>query len=237
VIAPVVRVVEPRVHLLSGRLAPGSLGLELTTALAVAGVGAYVFVLYTSIVTGGTRSVTGADRELLNLATDLRSTTAADILTVVTDLGSFTVVAALVLAVGAVLVVRRRFAALAGLIVGTVLIVFAIDIAKEAVDRARPSNSLQSTRGSSFPSGHAAYSTIWVGAALVIARSMPGRVRDAALVGIALVVAVAIGLSRVYLRVHYWSDVAAGWALGAAILGTVGAVALVVAHLRNNQPA
>ena len=71
----------------------------------------------------------------------------------------------------------------------------------------------------------------------MIARTVPGLVRDAALVGTALLVAVAIGLSRVYLRVHYWSDVAAGWALGAAILGTVGAVALVVAHLRNNQHA
>ncbi|HZI92468.1 MAG TPA: phosphatase PAP2 family protein, partial [Thermoleophilaceae bacterium] len=47
--------------------------------------------------------------------------------------------------------------------------------------------------------------------------------------------AVSIGLSRVYLRVHYWSDVAAGWGLGAAILGGVGAIALVVAHVRQNE--
>ena len=201
-------------------------------------MGAYVFVLYTSIVTGDARSVTGADRELLNLATDLRSTTAADILAVVTDLGSFAVVAALVLAVGAVLVVRRRFAALAGADRG--------HGAHRLRRRHRQGGGgpgpvrpdpLQPTQGSSFPSGHAAYSTIWVAVALVLARSMPGLVRDAALVGVALVVAVAIGLSRVYLRVHYWSDVAAGWALGAAILGTVGAVVLVVAHLRNNQHA
>jgi len=37
--------------------------------------------------------------------------------------------------------------------------------------------------------------------------------------------------------VHYWSDVAAGWGMGAAILGTVGAIALIVAHVRHNQEA
>ena len=141
-------------------------------------------------------------------------------------------------AVGLVLVARGRFVALGALIVGSLLIVFAVDIAKAAIDRPRPSNPLQATQGSSFPSGHAAYSTIWVGVALVIARvAMPGLGRDAALVGVALLVAAAIGLSRVYLRAHYWSDVAAGWALGAAILGAVGTIALIVAHLRQNQAA
>jgi len=211
--------------------------LELTTVVAVAGVGAYVFALYTSIVSGDTASVTGGDRELLDLATDLRGDTATDAVGLITDLGSFTFVAALVLAAAMVLTARSRFGALGALIVGSLLTVFAVDIAKDAVDRPRPSNPLQSAQGSSFPSGHAAYSTIWVGVALVIARVMPGLVRDAVLVGLAVLVAVAIGLSRVYLRVHYWSDVAAGWGMGAAILGFVGAIALVVARVRHNQDA
>jgi len=234
-IAPVVAILRPRLYLLSDRVTPGGLGLELTTVAAIAGVGAYVFTLYTSIVTGDTGSVTAGDRELLNLATDLRSDTAADVAEVVTSLGSFTFVAALVFAVGIVLIARARFVALGGLIVGSLLILFAVDIAKDAVDRPRPSNPLIPTRGSSFPSGHAAYSTIWVGVALVIARAAPGLARDAALVGVAVLVAVAIGLSRVYLRVHYWSDVAAGWGLGAAILGGVATTALVVAHVRQNE--
>jgi len=236
-IAPVVGVLRPRLHLLSDRLTPGELGLEFSTVVAVGGVGAFVFALYTSIVSGETASVTGGDRELLDLATDLRSDTVTGIVELITSLGSFTFVAALVLVAGIVLIARSRFAALGALIVGSLLIVFAVDIAKDAVDRPRPSTPLQSTQGSSFPSGHAAYSTIWVGVALVIARVVPGLARDAILVGVAVLVAVAIGLSRVYLRVHYWSDVAAGWGMGAAILGTVGAIALIVAHVRHNQEA
>ena len=52
------------------------------------------------------------------------------------------------------------------------------------------------------------------------------------LVGAAL--AIAIGFSRVYLRVHYLSDVGGGWALGLAAYSLCGAVALVVDYLRQN---
>jgi len=50
----------------------------------------------------------------------------------------------------------------------------------------------------------------------------------AALVGTALVLAVGIGLSRIYLRVHHLSDVLAGWGLGAAIFALCGMIAVIV---------
>ena len=55
-----------------------------------------------------------------------------------------------------------------------------------------------------------------------------------------LALAVAIGLSRVYLRVHYLSDVGGGWAVGLAVFSLCGAVALVrslsAQQLRHAQP-
>jgi hypothetical protein len=50
----------------------------------------------------------------------------------------------------------------------------------------------------------------------------------------ATALAVAIGASRVYLQVHWGSDVAGGWGLGAAIFGIVGAAGLIVGYIRNN---
>ena len=45
----------------------------------------------------------------------------------------------------------------------------------------------------------------------------------------AIVLAAAIGLSRVYLRVHYLSDVLGGWGLAAALFSVCGCAALLVA--------
>ena len=236
VLRPLWRLAGPRLRFLRERLTPGDLGLELTSAVVAAGIGLYVFLLYASLLSGG-RELTPADGELRDLADDLRSGTAVDIVKIVTDLGSFTTVAALVFGAGVVLLARRETAELVALVVASLLIYAAVQAAKAGVDRPRPSLPLEDTRGSSFPSGHAAYSTIWIAVALALGRTMPGLARDVLLVGAALAVAVAVGLSRIYLRVHYWSDVAGGWALGAAVLGGVATISLIVFHIRKNEPA
>ncbi len=53
----------------------------------------------------------------------------------------------------------------------------------------------------------------------------------------AIVLAAALGLSRVYLRAHFVSDVAGGWGLAAAIFALCGIVALVARRLRQNGAA
>ena len=233
---PLTRWAAPRLRFLAERFTPGrGLGLELTSAVAVGGIGAYVFTLYATVVTSD-RSVTPGDRWLLDLGDDLRDPTAVDVVKVLTDLGSFTTVATLVFAVGILLAVRRHYTELAALIAGSLLLFLAVNLAKQGIDRPRPAMPLDGARGSSYPSGHAAYGTVWVAVAVVLARVVPGAGRDVILLAGALVIALVVGLSRVYLRVHYWSDVAGGWALGAAIFGACAALALLVAHIRNNEP-
>jgi membrane-associated phospholipid phosphatase len=88
-------------------------------------------------------------------------------------------------------------------------------ILKELVDRLRPPlgmsdlNALVSLPSSaSFPSGHAATS---FAAAVALSVLVP-RLRVPA-----LILAALVAISRVYLGVHFWVDVLAGAALGAAI--------------------
>ena len=235
VIGPAWRLAAPRVRFLGERLTPGELGLDLTSALMAAGVGLYVFSLYADLIAEG-RGIP-ADGRLLDFADDLRTDTLVDVVKVVTDLGSFATVAVLVFGAGLVLLARRRVAEFATLMTGAVLVYLAVQAAKAGVDRPRPPMPLVDTRGSSYPSGHAAYSTVWVATALVMSRALPGFGSRALVVGLALAVTVAVGLSRVFLRVHYWSDVAGGWALGAALFGAVVTIALVIEHIRNNDPA
>jgi membrane-associated phospholipid phosphatase len=50
-----------------------------------------------------------------------------------------------------------------------------------------------------------------------------------------MALAAAVGLSRIYLRVHYWSDVAGGWGLGVGIFGLLAAIGMLVHHMRHND--
>lgn len=231
---PVMRAAGPPLHFVRERLVPGRFGLELIPALAVAGVGLYVFVVYAVIVVEPGRA-TPADRELLDLGDGLRSDAAVEVVKVVTGLGSFATVATLVIGVSLLLAARRRFAELATLMTAAVLVYVAVQLAKSGIDRPRPAAPLVEAEGQSYPSGHAAYSVLWVGAAVMLARVLPGIARDTLLIALAVAVAVAVGASRVYLRVHYPSDVAGGWGLAAGLLALCAAVALAVAHIRQNE--
>ena len=92
---------------------------------------------------------------------------------------------------------------------------------KRWIERARPDvlDPLVLEHGFSFPSGHSMLgATAWGILAVVIARSdLPVALKR---VGVATCVALValIGLSRVYLGVHYPSDVLAGWTAGAVIV-------------------
>ena len=80
---------------------------------------------------------------------------------------------------------------------------------KLAFDAPRPMmlGSIVETTGTSFPSGHAAGAMALYGALAMMTRS---RLLVLACIGMML----ATGLSRVWLGVHWPSDVVAGWAVG-----------------------
>ena len=100
----------------------------------------------------------------------------------------------------------------------------------------RPSGGLVDVAGFSYPSGHASHSIVYVWIAVTAAiRLRPGMRRGTALIVAAFLLAVLIGLSRVYLGVHYLSDVSGGWAFGVAVFALLSAIVVVVVHLRQNE--
>jgi membrane protein DedA with SNARE-associated domain/membrane-associated phospholipid phosphatase len=231
VLRPVVRAVAPHVRFLWNRVTPGELGLELTTAVAVAGVGIFVYVLYL-VVLSDNLGPTPLDTELLDLADRTRMQVGVDVAKVISWLGALPTVAALVAVTAVWLAVRRRTAEVVVLLAGLGLIYAAVHIAKAAVDRPRPAGPLVETSLSSYPSGHAAYATAWIAVAVLLRRRL--GLASAALVAGGIVIAAAVGLSRVYLRAHYWSDVAGGWGIGVGIFGLLTATQLIVDYIRHN---
>lgn len=129
----------------------------------------------------------------------------------------------LALAAGALRRPRRGLSVVVG-VLGAVIIQY---VDKAIVDRPRPPvHELEHVSGTSFPSGHATEATAFVVvlavAALAGARSGPARF---AAVAAAAVIAGGVALSRVYLGVHYPTDVVAGMLLGGA-WGTIAGVVL-----------
>jgi undecaprenyl-diphosphatase len=111
---------------------------------------------------------------------------------------------------------RREALAVALSLAGAMLISYLV---KGLVGRPRPPvEHLQAVTGSSFPSGHATQAgAFWTSLVLVARVRLPaGRARSAsaALAALAALVILVVAWSRVYLGVHYPSDVLAGVLLG-----------------------
>lgn len=105
------------------------------------------------------------------------------------------------------------------------------DIVKPAVGRARPTAALQvggPDIGNAFPSGHATQTISFYGMlAVVLIASYAPRRRWPFAIGAALV-ALVVGASRLYLGVHWLTDVLGGYALGLAWLSLVMITSLLL---------
>lgn len=157
-----------------------------------------------------------------------------------TALGGVTVLTLVTVLAIAFLLLRHRWrqallAALAtggGSLLGTLL--------KSLFARPRPEvvPHLVEVTSLSFPSGHAMNSAIvYLTLAVLIARSFEeGRLR-AFVISVAALLVLTIGVTRIYLGVHYPSDVLAGWAVGAAWALLMGLVSNILQRRRKiEQP-
>lgn len=90
---------------------------------------------------------------------------------------------------------------------------------KFSVDRPRPDlvSHLVNETSLSFPSGHAMLSAVtYLTLGSLAARFLPDRQTKAFMLGLAVLITLLVGTSRVYLGVHWPSDVLAGWCAGFA---------------------
>jgi undecaprenyl-diphosphatase len=214
------------------RLTPGNLGLELTTLLALAGVGSFSFFLLGDIVlnVGEPR----IDRWAEDVAARLNTGMLVSVAKVVTVLGASWVTGPLALATVIFALARRRWIDAVALFCGWPLVWLLVQITKNAYDRARPPASLVETFNEAFPSGHAAYAVTWIACATVLVRAGVGWAGRIAAVTVAVVIVAVVAVTRVYLRAHYLTDVLGGIALGVAIWSLIGVFALFAGRLRNN---
>jgi membrane protein DedA with SNARE-associated domain/membrane-associated phospholipid phosphatase len=214
------------------RVTPGNLGLELTTLLALAAVGSFSFFLLGDIVLNAGEP--RIDRWAADVADRLRTDMLVTVAKVVTDLGASWVTGPLALATVIFALARRRWIDAVAVACGWPIVWALVQVTKSAYDRARPPGSLVETFNQAFPSGHAAYAVTWIACATVLVRAGVGWATRIAAVTVAVVIVAVVGVTRVYLRAHYLTDVLGGIALSVAIWSLIGIFALVAGRVRNN---
>lgn len=163
--------------------------------------------------------VATADPQLHAAALGLRTGWLTTLATVTTQLGSSTVVYPLILAAGVIVAVGYRRRAEAALVTAALISGQSLrTLTSRWVDRLRPPHAdwLIAASGRAWPSGHATTAMLAYG--LLVTLLWPlltRRITRIAVVAAAGLIVVAVGLSRVYLGVHWASDVLGGWTFGA----------------------
>jgi undecaprenyl-diphosphatase len=160
----------------------------------------------------------------------------------VTALGSLAVLSIVTIASAGYLWLQGKHAAVVYLLVAVLGAQLISSSLKHFYNRPRPDLFPHGARvySASFPSGHSTMSTAtYLTLGAMLARYEQKRRVRIYLVALAIMLALAVGVSRVYLGVHWPSDVIAGWTVGAAwaLLCSVVAVYLQRRHILERRPA
>lgn len=207
------------------RRALGVPALERDTLIAIVSFSALLLlfaIVAEAVVVGGTHDL---DRELLlalrepaNAADPIGPAWIEEAMRDISAMGSTAVLAFITLGiVGYLAFTRRGHAAimvLGAVVSGTIV----SQLLKIGFARPRPDLVPYGTEvfTASFPSGHAMMSAVvYLTLGTLLARTESRRRVKSYVMAIAAVLTLLVGLSRIYLGVHWPSDVVAGWALGA----------------------
>lgn len=136
----------------------------------------------------------------------------------ITSLGSGTLLTLFTLMATGLLLIRRAFGTALLLVLATASGGTLVALLKDRFARPRPAlvDHLVQVHSASFPSGHAANSAlVFLTIAALVARIETRRRERLYTIAAALLLTMLVGVSRVYLGVHWPSDVLAGWMLGA----------------------
>jgi membrane-associated phospholipid phosphatase len=185
---------------------------------------------------------TAIDSSITSWAVAHRTPALTTVARLFSTVGSQTVLIPLTAITTVALLASRRFALSVLLLAAWGGAIGLYSLTKHFVHRMRPPADIWLTdvgRSTSFPSGHATQSLatflaiVVVGAVCLPNARWPGRV-------IAVILAIGVGWSRVYLGVHWATDVGAGWLIAAAWLTVVLSLARPahsIEQRRQREPA
>jgi undecaprenyl-diphosphatase len=196
-----------------GQLSPRAIFLSLTLGVAALAIGTFIRITQELLE----RDVDAVDRTLLLRVIAGRTPWLNAVMVDMTALGSATLVALFSLIALAVFVAMRAWSNALQLAASSLGSLVWTVVAKSFIERVRPQDvpRLVEASGYSYPSGHSLSSAaLYLTLALLIGRYLSSHRARAAVIAGSLVLIAMVGFSRVYLGVHYPSDVASGVCAG-----------------------
>jgi len=154
-----------------------------------------------------------------------------------TSLGSFTVLGFIVIASASYLLLIRRLHEAVFLITSVVVGVMLSNVLKMVFNRHRPDvEASMHVFTASFPSGHATLSAVvYLTLGVLLAKSAPSGSLRSYFIGLAILMAFLVGVSRIYLGMHYPTDVIAGWCVGISWAMLCWAAAELIDHYEERR--
>lgn len=202
--------------------------------ISVIAAGVFVFLVTAALATGG--EALAIDRRILlslrhpgNLAIPIGPAWMAGAASDVTALAGTPVLTIFTVILSGYFALKRQWRMLALVLVAVLGETLIVDVLKDLFNRQRPDvvPHLVEVSSPSFPSGHAASAAaVYLTFGAILVRTASSAAVRRYVIAIAVLLALMIGASRVYLGVHYISDVIGGLSFGAGW----AALILLLAH-------
>lgn len=208
------------------------------TLAALAGVLATALLaLLAGVVTQGITQ--RFDERVLQTLEAHRSPLLTEVMIEITTIGSGVPLILMVAFAALLLWLTRHRWSVALLVIGSLGGTLVNRLLKETFERPRPVvvDAVQQVTSLSFPSGHATSSFIVYGVlAYILSRLAPDRSVRIAIWSAAVFMIIAVGFSRMYLGVHYPTDVAGGFLVGLAWVLILAATMNALGFLASRRP-
>lgn len=214
-----------------------ALAAFVTVGVIAGALAAAIFVGIATVVHHGFTQ--GFDEAVLRWLEARRSAPLDDVMAELTTLGDGIVIVMLVAVTSVFLWLTKHHWSVYILVIGVIGGKILNTALKVGFDRARPSvvDAITDTSSPSFPSGHAMGAMVAYGSiAYLVSRLEPTPRLRAATWLIAGAMILLIGLSRLYLGVHYPTDVVAGYLAGLAWVAVVAASVKGVQYFAHRRP-
>lgn len=188
-----------------------------------------VFLLLTILVLTG--SMKSFDSSIYNFLINLRSKSMDTFMKTITKFGN-TMSVIIILAIF-VFILKKDDGYL--LVMNTICVVSANQVLKHIIRRPRPDHlRLVKEKGFSFPSGHSMVSIALYGILIyIVNKNIKNKTLKIILIALLSLLILFIGLSRIYVGVHYPSDVLSGYILATVI--TILVIDYYNTHFRGNK--